>query len=79
MLEWDLGVLGEGSAGGRQCWIASMEEAVSAADHVRAGRRVRGNLGSFNSPVTTAQATSVQVANGRSSSNSTVYRRSFRC
>ena len=47
LLEEDFELLGEGSAGSRLLWIASMESARKAADHVRAGRQYTGNPGSF--------------------------------
>ena len=47
LLEEDFELLGEGSAGSRLLWIASMESARKAADHVRAGRHYAGNPGSF--------------------------------
>ena len=36
LLEEDFAQLGEGSAGGRQHWFASVESALAAADHVPA-------------------------------------------
>lgn len=45
LLEGDFTELGEGSAVDRQNWIASMESAMSAAEHVRSGRPILGDPG----------------------------------
>ena len=51
LLEEDFEQLGEGASGVREQWIASMESALKAADHIRSGRRIEGSPGTF-SPVT---------------------------
>ena len=56
--ETDFEELGEGPAVHRQVWINSMESAIAAADHVRAGRPVWGDLGSFADTSTSVEAAS---------------------
>ena len=48
--ETDFEALGEGSAGDRQIWISSMEFAIAAADLVRAGRPIWGDMGDLSPP-----------------------------
>ena len=71
LLEVDFGELGEGPTVNRQHWISSMESAITAAEYVRDGRPVVGDMGSFSprSPVVTLRS---------SAQGSLVYRRSFR-
>jgi hypothetical protein len=47
LLEEDFQMLGETSSGQRQNWIASMESALAAAKHVRAGRETWGDPGTL--------------------------------
>jgi hypothetical protein len=47
LLEVDFEELGEGPSSDRQQWIIAMESAISLAGHVRAGRPIRGNIGTF--------------------------------
>ena len=43
----DFELLGEGSAGTRLLWIASMELVIKAADYVQSRKQYDGNPGSF--------------------------------
>ena len=47
LLEEDFRDLGEGSSGARLQWVASMESALKAADHVRSGKKYVGEPGTF--------------------------------
>jgi len=49
LLEEDFTKLGEGPTLQRKVWVASMETALSAAKHVKSGKRVLGNLECTNS------------------------------
>jgi len=72
LLEEDFQLLGEGTSGERQQWIDSMESALSAADHVRSGKKYWGEPGTF-APTRHARTT---VTLKSPSSGSYVYRRS---
>ena len=68
LLEVDFEELGEGPSSDRQQWIIAMESAISLADHVRAGRPTRGDIGTF--PTRRA----ARVSQRTSRSGSVVYR-----
>ena len=63
LLEYDFGEMGEASPSERQCWIAEMEAATSAADHVHTGaeQSIRSRHTSDNSR--SARAPLIMVVN----------------
>ena len=71
LLEEDFENLGEGSSGERQHWIASMESALKAANHVRSGKEYVGEPGAFVGSHSFNYTTALRPSSG----GSYVYRR----
>ena len=71
LLEEDFVKLGKETAGTRQHWIASMESALAAADHVRSGKEYWGEPGTFAPTRHTRYMTALR----HSSRGSHMYRR----
>ena len=72
LLTEDFDALGSGSTYGRQCWVASMESAISAAEHVRTRCHADVALG-VHTPHTQRRL----VLRSFSSSSSLVYRNQY--